>query len=480
MSDAFAKFFLPYQRAWINDRSRFKIARKSRRVGLTYAQSFEDVRDAAKQDGMDVWFSSADESAAKEYIRYCGVWAKLLDIGARDLGEIVIDEKAAIKALSIEFANGKRINALTSNPKAFRSKGGKLVLDEFAFHSDGEAMWKAARPIITWGYPVRIISTLNGKSNRYYRIVSDTEKQAALGKTPLWSMHTITIQQAVAEGLADKITGRALTAAEREKWLADEKEAVGDDDTWRQEYGCEVLDDDGHWLEWQLITSCESDEAGRPELYAGGAVTIGWDVARRRDGSILWVREPVGDVGWTREVVNLGKVSFEAQFVELRRLFETYNVKRLVIDQTGMGEKVVEDAKREFGGYRVEGVVFTNAIKHDLAISVRQAFEDRRTRIPVDRRIRDAHYAVRKTTTLAGNPRFDAERTEAGHADEFWAHALAIHAEDLAPPAAGATVEAEPDTYQAARPGRPERGRMFAEGRGRANARPGAPGRRGR
>ena len=28
----------------------------------------------------------------------------------------------------------------------------------------------------------------------------------------------------------------------------------------------------------------------------------------------------------------------------------------------------------------------------------------------------------------AGNPRFDAERTEAGHADEFWAHALALHA----------------------------------------------------
>jgi len=29
---------------------------------------------------------------------------------------------------------------------------------------------------------------------------------------------------------------------------------------------------------------------------------------------------------------------------------------------------------------------------------------------------------------VAGNPRFDADRSEVGHADHFWAHMLAIHA----------------------------------------------------
>ena len=34
-----------------------------------------------------------------------------------------------IKALVIEFKNGTKIHALSSNPKGFRSKGGKVVLD---------------------------------------------------------------------------------------------------------------------------------------------------------------------------------------------------------------------------------------------------------------------------------------------------------------------------------------------------------------
>ena len=86
-----SSYFLPYQVKWINDDSRFKIVEKSRRVGMTYAQSYEDVRDAAKADGMDVWFSSADESAAAEYILYCQQWAKLFDAAAEYLGEVVID-----------------------------------------------------------------------------------------------------------------------------------------------------------------------------------------------------------------------------------------------------------------------------------------------------------------------------------------------------------------------------------------------------
>jgi len=48
-------------------------------------------------------------------------------------------------------------------------------------------------------------------------------------------------------------------------------------------------------------------------------------------------------------------------------------------------------------------------------------------RTPAERAIRESHHAVRKIMTVAGNPRFDADRSEVGHADEFWAHMLAIH-----------------------------------------------------
>ncbi|MDE0507303.1 MAG: hypothetical protein OXI17_01545, partial [Gammaproteobacteria bacterium] len=45
-----------------------------------------------------------------------------------------------------------------------------------------------------------------------------------------------------------------------------------------------------------------------------------------------------------------------------------------------------------------------------------------------DRAIRASLRKTRKTTTAAGNIRFDAESDSAGHADEFWALALAIEA----------------------------------------------------
>ena len=90
-----------------------------------------------------VWFSSADESAAKEYIDYCEKWVKFFHAVAKVRGEMVIDNEKDIKALVIEFSNGTKIHALSSNPKSFRSKGGKVVLDEFAFMGYGGEILRA-------------------------------------------------------------------------------------------------------------------------------------------------------------------------------------------------------------------------------------------------------------------------------------------------------------------------------------------------
>jgi phage FluMu gp28-like protein len=439
-----AKYFLPYQAAWIADQRRFKIWEKSRRIGATYAQSYEDVVDASRATGaVDVWFSSADDSAAAEYIRYCEQWARLFQVAAEDLGEIVIDRDDDIKARTIEFATGKRVHGLSSNPKAFRSKGGKLVLDEYAFHKQPEELWKAALPIITWGFPVRVLSTYNGKGNRYYRMVQDARRGNG------WSLHSTTIEEAVRQGLADKILARALSKTERARWIEEQREAAGDEETWRQEFMCEPVDEATAWLTWELITSAEHPDAGKPELYAGGPCYVGNDIGRRRDLWVLWVLELVGDVMWTREVVTLKGATFAAQDAEMDRVMGAYRVARLCMDQTGMGEKPVEDAKRRHGEYKVEGVLMTAPVKQHLATLGKQAFEDRKTRIPASRQIRESHHAVRKVVTVAGNPRFDADRSELGHADEFWAHMLALHAaEQPIQPAAGVTVDPDQERGQ--------------------------------
>lgn len=436
-------YFLQYQIAWLRDTSRFKIWEKSRRIGATFVQAYEDVKDAARADKpMDVWFTSADESAAKEYILYCGLWARVLKIAAEDLGEVVLDKEKDIKALVVKFASGKRIHALSSNPTAFRSKGGKLVIDEYAFHKQPEELWKAAQPIVLWGFPIRVLSTYNGKGNRYYRMVSEAKQGNR------WSLHTTTLMDAVAQGLVTKILGHTASEAEIEAFIADARATAGDEENWLQEFMCQPVDEATAWLTWDLITSAEHKDAGRPELYQGGDCYVGNDIGRRRDLAVIWVDERVGDVMWTREVVKMRNKTFAEQDAELDRIMNTYKVRRVCMDQTGMGEKPVEDAKRRHGEYKVEGVLFTGPVKQHLATAGKQIFEDRKLRMPEDRDIRASHHAVRKQTTVAGNPRFDADRTELGHADEFWAHMLALHAaEDTHQPAAGSSVEATPDHY---------------------------------
>ena len=107
-------FFLPYQTRWLNDKTKIKIWEKSRRIGATYVQSYEDVVDCVKKKVPAVWFSSADESAAREYIFYCKQWANLFNVVAKDLGEQVIDSDKDIKAYVLSNDEDTDIDAMNA------------------------------------------------------------------------------------------------------------------------------------------------------------------------------------------------------------------------------------------------------------------------------------------------------------------------------------------------------------------------------
>jgi phage FluMu gp28-like protein len=152
------------------------------------------------------------------------------------------------------------------------------------------------------------------------------------------------------------------------------------------------------------------------------------DIAIRNDLFVIWVAELIGDVLWTREVFAGKRLKFAEQDIELARVMRTYRVVRCAMDQTGMGEKPVEDAKRRYGE-RVEGVLFSGARKLDLATSIKERMEDRRLRLPAgDRVLRADLHAVKKLTGPTGAARLVADSDSAGHADRFWAGALACGA----------------------------------------------------
>ena len=417
-------FFLPYQTRWLNDKSKIKIWEKSRRIGATYVQSYEDVVDCVKKKVPAVWFSSADESAAREYIFYCKQWANLFNVVAKDLGEQVIDSDKDIKAYVISFSNGTKIHALSSNPKGFRSKGGKVVLDEFAFHNNPAELWKAARPCITWGFPLRILSTHNGQSCLYYKFLTEIEK----GKLK-WSHHKTPIHLAVAEGLVDKIYGRKTTKEEQEAWIEEERKNCFDEYTWLQEYCCIAVDEACAFLPYELITSCEMENVLKPLSEIKGDLFVGVDIGRKKDLTVIWCLEVFENSKYTRKVKVLEKTPFHIQYEILSNILKHKKLRRCCIDETGLGMQLAETAQLKFGKYRVEAITFTNKAKEELAYNTRINFEDKSVFIPQDHDIREDLHAVRKTTTPTGNIRFDAVRTDTdGHSDRFCALSLALFA----------------------------------------------------
>lgn len=423
-------FFLPYQCRWLEDHSRIKIWEKSRRIGATYVQAYEDVRDALtlkiRNQVCDVWFSSADITAAKEYIQYCEKWAKMFNAAVQNLGEIVIDEKKDIKALSLEFKNGARINALSSNPTQFRSKGGKVVLDEFAFHSDQNALWKAAKPCITWGYPLRILSTHNGQNCLYYQFI----KRCKEGKLN-WGHHVTPIHLAVEEGLTDKIYGRPTTEQERQEWLENEKNDCADDYTWRQEYCCEAVDEASAFLTFEMLNAIKEPNIlmDFEELETCKDLYLGYDVARKKHLSVLTVLEKVNNIKFLRHKIVLEKMRFRDQKKIIYKFLDLPNLRRACIDSTGIGAQLGEDAQIDYGLSKVETFEFTNSGKNEIMYQLYSAVEDRNIIIDSETPEEDIedYHSVKKFVTKAGNIRFDDDGSSDAHADRCMSLALANH-----------------------------------------------------
>jgi ribosomal protein L37AE/L43A len=100
-------------------------------------------------------------------------------------------------------------------------------------------------------------------------------------------------------------------------------------------------------------------------------------------------------------------------------------IRRMAIDRSGMGLTIFEQLDREFPG-KVEGVLFTRAIKEALAVRGKRRMEERKARLPDTDIIRNSFWSVKKLVTDTGQARFDATHDERfGHADHWWAYCLA-------------------------------------------------------
>lgn len=439
---------LPYQARWVKDKSRLKIAEKSRQIGWTWATAYGLVsRKALASATGDAWISSRDDLQARLFLEDSKNFAAILNDGAKDLGEKVIDDKGH-SAYVLQFANSLRAHSMSSNPDAQAGKRGDRVLDEFALHPDPRKLYSIAYPGITWGGQLELFSTHRGTANFFNELITEIKHK---GNRKGFSLHTVTLQTALEQGFLYKLQGKLPPEDERQQM--DEsayfdfiRAGCADEESFLQEYCCVPGDDASAFLPFDLISSCcyplsplgpaspseclvttESLTPAQLVWLAArpGKLYLGMDIGRTKDLTVLWVLEKVGDVKYSRAVIVLEKRKFAEQRSALYDIAALPNFVRGCIDQNGIGRQLAEEAEDKFGEYRLAGIDLTNQSKSEIAPPVKASFEDRSVRIPDDNIIKADLRSIRKGYTPGGKDTYAGERGVNGHADRFWAFALA-------------------------------------------------------
>ncbi|WP_131669818.1 hypothetical protein [Psychrobacter pygoscelis] len=458
---------LTYQQAWIADDSQLKIAEKSRRIGITWAEASDDALIAAADKsagGQNVYYVGYNQDMTMEFIEACAMWARSYNHAASEIKEgLWEDGDKQIKMYTIRFPNSKhRITALSSRPSNLRGKQGIVVLDEAAFHEDLAGLIKAALALLIWGGKVRIISTHNGDENAFNDLITEVRAGKRSG-----TVHKTTFREAVEQGLYQRVClrrGIPYDPVEEAAWMAEVYKFYGDDA--EEELDVIPAQGSGRWLTMGQLEKLQNDE--RPVirfvapkgfetwtedarnvhvdewldakadpvlsmLDATHAHYYGLDFARHRDACVMW---------WQAQKLNLARycpfvLEMEKTPYKQQERICIHVIERVprfnqgANDAGGNGEYLAEALQVKFGAHRIDAVKLSEGwyaehTPHFGACLTDGTIED----MPADRDIRDDHLLF---TKIKGVARIPAKRTTSStgskrHGDSGIAHLLCDYA----------------------------------------------------
>jgi phage FluMu gp28-like protein len=485
--------FLAYQQRWCADTSPVKVWEKSRRIGASWGEAGDSALLSSMSTaagGMNCFYIGYMKEMAQDFIRDAAEFAKAYNLAAGEIDESEEvwfdgDEKKAITIYTLRFASGYRIEALSSAPRNLRGKQGRVILDEFAFHSQQAELLKAAMALLIWGGQVHVISTHNGDANPFNELIGDIRA----GKKP-YSLHRTTFQDAVNDGLYERVclrTGKEPTEAGKAEWMAGIYAQYGDDAD--EELDCIPKSGTGVWLSRALIEArmrrenpvlrwkppvkdfdllpdhertgymrdwCEEHllpllDALDPARRCG----LGEDFGRTGDLTVLNPFQIRADLSVRFPFsVELFNCPFDQQreclFFICDRLPRLFAMK---LDARGNGQYLAEKAVQRYRprGVEVEAVMLSETWYRENTAPLKAAFEDGTIEIPLD----DDHLTdLRALQLVRGVPRVPDVRSTGKdglkrHGDAAVAYLLAYAASrSEAVPPAGSCRESDEDTYK--------------------------------
>ncbi|WP_329505723.1 terminase large subunit domain-containing protein [Haemophilus parainfluenzae] len=457
---------LGYQKRWVADGSQLKIAEKSRRTGLTWAEAADDVMIASlakSEGGSDVFYIGSNKEMAREFIDACAMWAAQFNRAAGKIQEELLqDEDKDILTYVIYFASGFKIKALSSNPKNLRGMQGVVCIDEAAFHEKLAEVLKAALALTMWGAKVRLISTHNGVDNLFNQLIQDSRA----GRKS-YSVHTITLDDACAEGLYQRIcqvSKQPWTPEKEAAWKAGLLRETATEDDALEEYYCVPKASSGAYIPRPMIEHAATEgkvklrfecdtkfmewtEDERTVITSEFCLTqllphlqalnpdrrhaFGVDFARSADLSVYAVCAVQPDTArhfdLTLEIKNC-PYNQQKQIM----LFMLANLPRFIgaaFDATGNGGYLAEAALIRYGSSMVEAVQLNEKWYREWMPKYKALYESGYIQIPKDEEIILDHGHIQ---VINGVPKIDKARSKdksgKRHGDSAVAYCMAVRA----------------------------------------------------
>ncbi|WP_046005794.1 terminase large subunit domain-containing protein [Pseudoalteromonas rubra] len=463
-----------YQRDWIDDDAIIKIAEKSRRTGLTFAEALDDVMSAvAETNAQNTYYLGSDKEMAKEFIDACAFWAQKLNMVMGQIEEGIFEDededgtKKSINTFEIKFPHsGKKIVALSSNPRTLRGRQGNVVIDEAAFHDRLDEVLKAAMALTMWGGKIRIISTHNGVDNQFNTLIT----QARRGEKN-YSVHHIPIDKALKHGLYQRIclmSGRDWSQEREDEWLKEQVNFYATKEAANEELYCipsqgagqylsrrmreraltkdfsvvrfKAPDDFETWTEEQRVSEvdkwCETHllpllEKLNPDL----SHAFGEDFARKGDLSVFSVGEIAQDTRLDVPlIVELRNVTYDQQRQIMFYITERLpRLRGLAFDATGNGGYLAEAAMLKYGTEMVDCVHLSQAWYREWMPKLKDYFEMANIFLPKDQDVLDDLGQIKLKD---GVPQIDKGKTtdtsgEKRHGDSAVSIAMLVRAAEM-------------------------------------------------
>lgn len=464
-----------WQDMFIKSKKQYTCILKSRRTGFSFATALKGIAKGMDPERSKYvkQYVSYNESDAVEKIRYA---REFYDSIPKENKKKLIHSNAT----ELEFldTNGKTSSRLISLPcRPPRGKGGDISLDEYAIYLPkvSNQIYTAALFVIMRGGCIEVGSTPLGTIGKFYDICTKPEEFPDYERynVPWWYAQALCID--VPSAIKD---AKFMSTAERiDRYGTDILKSIyrnSTEEDFQQECECMFVDSAASYISLELIyantpgkresdippeslsdddyytfgrdvevkpfrTADEAILGYDPEMH-GEVLYFGYDVAKNRDAVayyIIGLKNGKKRAFYREEMRN---VSFESQKENVRKLYKNLPIFKGFMDCTGMGAPVYETLHQEFGD-RIEGINFTVATKAAMAMEVKFGLEQTEFLLENDREFHHQIHSIKRRATAGGQFVYDADRNENGHADSFWAWAMANLAVTT-------TADRKPDFYQ--------------------------------